>query len=212
MTSQQMDVQYWDGSQYNNLTTMIYSGNVSSTTVTFPLITTQRLRFWQPAGQGPPSYPGILWITEADYSSGSTAYFGDLNNDLKVDISDIFIILRHIFGIQQDQTSDVNEDGNVNIFDLVVTAKYFGKRYGTDTIPPSILNKIPSQNILPLGTTTAIVGVETDERATCRHNPQHTKEETGLQDDSNYLYFVQCRDEVGNLNSTNYLINFSVGS
>jgi hypothetical protein len=158
-----------------------------------------------------------------------TNYFGDLNNDLKVDISDIFIILRHILGIEQNQTSDVNEDGNVNIFDLVVTAKYFGKQYGTDTTPPNILTAIPSQNILPLGTTTAIVGVETDERATCRYSStptdfasmaafdrtggiQHTKEETGLSDNQNYLYYVQCRDEVGNLNSTNYLINFSVGS
>jgi hypothetical protein len=158
-----------------------------------------------------------------------TSYFGDLNNDLKVDVSDIFIILRHILGIQQDQVSDVNEDGNVNIFDLVITAKYFGKQYGTDTTPPSILSGIPSQNILPLGTTTAIVGVETDERATCRYNPtptdfasmtafdrtggiQHTKEETGLSDNSNYLYYVQCRDEAGNLNSTNYLVNFSIGS
>jgi hypothetical protein len=73
------------------------------------------------------------------------------------------------------------------------------------------------------------VGVETDERAVCRYNPtptnfasmigfdrtggiQHTKEEAGLQDDQNYLYYVQCRDEAGNLNSTDYLINFSVGS
>jgi hypothetical protein len=33
-----------------------------------------------------------------------------------------------------------------------------------------------------------------------------------LQDDQNYLYYVQCQDEAGNLNSTDYLINFSVGS
>jgi hypothetical protein len=88
---------------------------------------------------------------------------------------------------------------------------------------------MPSQTTLPLGTTTAIVGVETDERAICRHNPtpidfasmtdfdrtggiQHTTEETGLQDYQNYLYYVQCQDEAGNLNSTDYLINFSVGS
>jgi hypothetical protein len=88
---------------------------------------------------------------------------------------------------------------------------------------------MPSQSILPLGTASVIVGVETDERAVCRYNPtptdfasmtqftrtggiQHTTEATGLLDNQNYLYYVQCRDEAGNLNSTDYLINFSVGS
>jgi hypothetical protein len=253
MTSQHVDVQVWDGSQYNIVATMAGVDNTSSTTVTFPALTTQRLRFWQPAGQGPLIYQGVFWITEADYTFSTTSfcgdnvcngtetsvtcpadcpattYFGDLNHDGKISISDIMIIMRHILNRETNWESDVDEDGEVNIFDLVKVARIWGKQYETDTTPPSILSGIPSQNILPLGTTTAIVGVETDERATCRYNPtptdfasmtafdrtggiQHTKEETGLQDDSNYLYFVQCQDEAGNLNSTDYLINFSVGS
>jgi hypothetical protein len=159
----------------------------------------------------------------------ATTYFGDLNHDGKITISDIMIIMRHILNRETNWDSDVDEDGEVNIFDLVKVARIWGKQYETDTTAPTVVHSMPSQNILPLGTTTAIVGVETDERAICRYNPtptnfasmiafdrtggiQHTKEEAGLQDDQNYLYYVQCRDEAGNLNSTDYLINFSVGS
>jgi hypothetical protein len=86
-----------------------------------------------------------------------------------------------------------------------------------------------SQNNLPLGTTSVIFGVETDERAICKYDYnsgtdfssmtqftitggiQHTKEETGLQDDQNYLYYVKCMDDSRNTNTEDYLINFSVG-
>jgi hypothetical protein len=156
-------------------------------------------------------------------------YFGDLNHDGKISISDIMIIMRHILNRETNWDSDVDEDGEVNIFDLVKVARIWGKQYETDTTAPTVVSSMPSQSILPLGTSTAIVGVETDERAVCRYNPtptnfasmtafdrtggiQHTTEATGLQDDQNYLYYVQCQDEAGNLNSTDYLINFSVGS
>jgi hypothetical protein len=255
MTSQQVDVQVWDGSQYNTVATMVSVDNTSSTTVTFPTVTTQRLRFWQPAAQGPLSYLGVLWITEADYTFDTTTsfcpdgvcngtetqvscpadcgaptnYFGDLNNDGKITISDIMIIMRHILNRETNWESDVDEDGDVNIFDLVKVARIWGKQYETDTTAPTVISSMPSQNILPLGTTTAIVGVETDERAVCKYdaNPgtdlssmtqftitggiQHTKEETGLQDDKNYLYYVKCIDESSNTNVADYLINFSVG-
>jgi hypothetical protein len=137
--------------------------------------------------------------------------------------------MRHILNREINWESDVDSDGEVNIFDLVKVARIWGKQYETDTTDPTIVSSMPSQTTLPLGTTTAIVGVETDERAVCRYNPtptnfasmigfdrtggiQHTKEETGLSDNQNYLYYVQCRDEAGNLNSIDYLINFSVGS
>jgi hypothetical protein len=158
----------------------------------------------------------------------NATYFGDLNNDSRITISDILIIMGHILQRELNWAADVDEDGEVNIFDLVKVARIWGKQYETDTTAPTVVSSMPSQSILPLGTTEVIVGVETDERAICRYNPtptdfasmidfyrtggiQHTKEETGLLDNQNYLYYVQCRDEAGNLNSTDYLINFSVG-
>jgi hypothetical protein len=73
MASNRVDVQYWNGSTYQTIATMTYTGDNPSTTVTFPAVSTSRIRFYQPANQGNPGYPTIMWITEADYgSSGST--------------------------------------------------------------------------------------------------------------------------------------------
>jgi hypothetical protein len=49
----------------------------------------------------------------------NTTYFGDLNHDGKISISDIMIIMRHILNREVNWDSDVDEDGEVNIFDLV---------------------------------------------------------------------------------------------
>jgi hypothetical protein len=104
----------------------------------------------------------------------NTTYFGDLNHDGRITISDIMIIMRHILNRETNWDSDVDEDGEVNIFDLVKVARIWGKQYETDTTAPTVVSSMPSQSILPLGTSTAIVGVETDERAVCRYNPTPT--------------------------------------
>jgi F5/8 type C domain len=74
MTSNRIEVQYWNGTSYQTAGTMAYTGDVPSTTINFTPVTTQRIRFLQPANQGNPSYPTVFWITEADYgtSSGGT--------------------------------------------------------------------------------------------------------------------------------------------
>ena len=73
MTSQEMQVQYWNGSSFVTAATMTWPGkDVPSTTVTFPTVTTSKLRFYQPPNQGHPNYPEIIWLTEIDFG-GSVA-------------------------------------------------------------------------------------------------------------------------------------------
>jgi hypothetical protein len=68
MTANRVEVQYWDGLAFKNIGTIAYPGSdVSSSSVSFPTVTTSQLRFFMPAGQGNPSYPNILWLTEVDY-------------------------------------------------------------------------------------------------------------------------------------------------
>ncbi|MFH1710964.1 MAG: dockerin type I domain-containing protein [Nanoarchaeota archaeon] len=156
---------------------------------------------------------------------------GDLNGDNKVDINDLFIIFRHIFRIEINNSADVNSDGNVNIFDLVITARYFGRQYGTDNTAPSIISARPvNGTILSAGTTHVIMGVETNEMAVCKYTNVtggnfttnmtsfyktggvfNSINLTGLSDGTNYTYYIQCEDETGNLNSTDYVISFGVG-
>ena len=64
MTSQQYQIQYWNGSSYTTAVTVNNppAGNVTSTNI--PPANTQRIRVYQPAASGPISYPGVMWVTE----------------------------------------------------------------------------------------------------------------------------------------------------
>src|SRR5437879_524749 len=74
MTSQDVDVQYWDGTAYQTAASLLYSGaDVANSSVTFPSVTTTALRFYQPANMGPPAYPAIQWLTEIDYRESAPA-------------------------------------------------------------------------------------------------------------------------------------------
>ena len=68
MTAQSVNIQYWNGSSYQTISSLVYPGSdVSSSSASFPTITTSQLRFLMPAGQGNPRYPSVFWITELDY-------------------------------------------------------------------------------------------------------------------------------------------------
>src|SRR5262249_13068589 len=68
MTAQSVNIQYWDGSSYQTIASLVYPGSdVSSSSASFTTITTSQLRFLMPAGLGNPSYPNVFWITELDY-------------------------------------------------------------------------------------------------------------------------------------------------
>jgi parallel beta-helix repeat protein len=73
MTSQRVEVQYWDGSNYTPAGVIQPSSpEVESSEVAFPSITTSGLRFYQSANQGPPSYPTVFWVTELEYGVAQT--------------------------------------------------------------------------------------------------------------------------------------------
>jgi len=68
MTSQRVDVQYWNGSDYQTTTSILRPGtDVANSSASFPAVTTSSLRFYQPANMGPLTYSTVLWITELDY-------------------------------------------------------------------------------------------------------------------------------------------------
>src|SRR3989304_6075804 len=162
---------------------------------------------------------------------GAASNPADLNTDDKVDFSDILIIIRRNLGLNSNSAADMNNDGAVNIFDLVNASRLFGKQYGTDTTAPQIVSSRPTNNTnLSSGTTSVVLFAETNERATCRYlnttggsfatmnnfthtgRISHSIQLTGLTDGTTYNYYIQCQDETGNLNSTNYVVSFGVNS
>jgi hypothetical protein len=73
MVSQQVDIQYWDGAAFRTLGSLRPTNlNVASSTFTFFFVTTSKLRFYQPANQGPPTYTTVLWVTEIDYGANNS--------------------------------------------------------------------------------------------------------------------------------------------
>jgi len=80
MSSQEVQVQYWDGSQYLIAATITNGEEPqSSSSVTFPEVTTNSLRFYQPANMGHVTYTTVIWLTEIDYSSQQTYHEADNN-------------------------------------------------------------------------------------------------------------------------------------
>jgi len=97
-----------------------------------------------------------------------------------------------------------------------------------DTTPPVPSNGSPS-GILPAGTTSTTLSLDTDEDATCRYSTtsgveyasmtdtfsppggmSHSATVSGLADGTTYNYYIRCQDTVGNTSTTDFLISFSV--
>jgi hypothetical protein len=70
MSSQELQVQYWDGSKYVTVSTITNSGSMAESTASFQKVSTTRLRLYQPASKGSAVYPAVLWLTEVDYGNG----------------------------------------------------------------------------------------------------------------------------------------------
>ena len=170
----------------------------------------------------------IFFLFLVVFSGTSSASIGDLNNDSKVYFSDVVIIVKWILNLDRtNAASDVNSDGQVNIFDIVKVAVLLGKQYSADSAVPILSEGRPNINF-SAGTTEAVVYVRTDERATCKYSSSsgtafgsmtqfkktggifHSRLATGLQNGGTYNYYVKCQDEAGNLNSTDYFITFSI--
>jgi len=89
MASQEVQVQYWDGSQYVTAATITNAGEVESSSAIFSTISTNSLRLWQPANMGSVYYTSIIWLTEVDYSSGSICSPADSDTSGDVSITEI---------------------------------------------------------------------------------------------------------------------------
>ena len=156
----------------------------------------------------------------------------DFDADNIVNKTDILKIIYWILGIDRTNSAvDLDNNGAVNIFDLVNASRLFGKQYGTDSTAPSIVSSRPTNNTnLSAGTTQTVLFAETNERATCRYlnttggsfatmnnftrtgRVSHSIQLTGLTGGTTYNYYIQCQDEALNLNSTNYHVRFGIDS
>ncbi len=101
---------------------------------------------------------------------------------------------------------------------------------GADIVPPVRRNGAPS-GTLPSHTTETPISLGTNEAATCRYTTtaavayddmtdvfsftggiSHTTTIAGLVEEQTYSYYVKCADWVGNANSEDYTITFSIAS
>ncbi|OHA29600.1 MAG: hypothetical protein A3G52_00705 [Candidatus Taylorbacteria bacterium RIFCSPLOWO2_12_FULL_43_20] len=127
---------------------------------------------------------------------------------------------------------------DVRVYNRALSASEIGELYAlgggtpppSDTTPPSISNGSPSGS-LSSGTAQTTLSVTTNEGATCKYstsantayssiantfsttgNTSHSTTVTGLTDGSSYTYYVRCQDSVGNQNTSDYSVSFSVSS
>jgi hypothetical protein len=68
MCSRQYSIQYWNtnSSAYVDVATINNSAVDSVTSTDITPVTTNKIRYWQPANMGPASYASILWLTEME--------------------------------------------------------------------------------------------------------------------------------------------------
>ena len=99
-----------------------------------------------------------------------------------------------------------------------------------DVVPPQVSSPTPT-GTLPVGTTQAVLGVVTNEAATCRYGTTpgvaydgltstftttgatvHSTTQAGLVNGGSYAYYVRCRDSSGNATTADTTISFAVAS
>jgi len=120
-----------------------------------------------------------------------------------------------------------DESDNINTNDFVIL---FMVKKPDDLTPPVRSNQYPIGDALHYLTTNTVIGISTDEPASCRYDFEqgkpysamqrsladdgtkkyHTATITGLSSGHSYSYFVRCRDMAGNVNTGDVMIYFSV--
>ncbi|MEK6918182.1 MAG: MopE-related protein [Nanoarchaeota archaeon] len=74
VASQEVYVQYYNGSVWQNITSLPYiEDNVSSSTVSFLPVTSNRWRLFQPANKGSFNYSRVIWLTEIELNYTGSA-------------------------------------------------------------------------------------------------------------------------------------------
>ncbi|MFQ5500092.1 MAG: fibronectin type III domain-containing protein, partial [Candidatus Zixiibacteriota bacterium] len=80
MTSQQCLVQGWNGSAYVTQAVVANSADDSLSIANLGSLTTSRVRIYQPANMGPPTYSGILWLSEIEVMGTDPLVSGGLDS------------------------------------------------------------------------------------------------------------------------------------
>jgi len=78
----------------------------------------------------------IGYILVRAFAAGNPNLPGDLNNDNKVDITDMSILLSN-YGTT-NASADVNSDGQVNVLDMSILLSNYGKTYTTASFTTSV--------------------------------------------------------------------------
>jgi len=120
-----------------------------------------------------------------------------------------------------------DDHGNANTADFYI---YFAVKDPDDFTPPVRRHQYPTGDVLPSGTIQTIIGISTDEPASCRYSfsqgtsynsmrksltkdeteQYHTAKITNLSNGSSYSFFVRCKDLEDNVNTGDVMISFSI--
>jgi len=170
---------------------------------------------------------GIPANNEVQIEIGTTATYqsiGDVETLLDV-ATGTYPVTIHTYDV-----SDVEIDYGRTVF-LIVDPVTAGPVDTTDTIPPTVMYSAPS-GILQVGTRAVELLVQTDEIATCKYATSsmtydlmpfnfygtttgltiwHFAQESDLEDDTEYTYFVRCADFRNNQMVTDYELTFTIG-
>ncbi|RLC35215.1 MAG: hypothetical protein DRZ76_00730 [Candidatus Nealsonbacteria bacterium] len=165
------------------------------------------------------------------YSDISGVYYEYMQNEFSTE--DGFLHRALITTLSEGESYEycvrcMDEEGNKNTEDLVIS---FWVERPEDFTPPKRTNFYPTGDTLPIGTKSTMIGVSTDEAASCRYdrrpgvdydsmrnrlspddyNRYHTAVISGLEDGQAYGFYVRCKDLAGNKNTGDVLIYFQVG-
>lgn len=121
-----------------------------------------------------------------------------------------------------------DQQGNTNKDDLVVA---FSVKNPKDITPPQRTNAYPFGETFKAGTKEVVIGISTNEPATCRYDTEsnqdydsmnkrlepydnskmyHINTINSLESGNNYDFYVKCKDLNGNENTGDSLINFNI--
>ena len=93
--------------------------------------------------------PGLITFPANRYGiyglAGPLTEPWDVNSDGQVDIFDLVLVVKHFAESGDDLTGDVNSDSSVDIFDLVLVIKHFGEVYSTAATAPTIVTTVVDQ-------------------------------------------------------------------
>ena len=136
---------------------------------------------------------------------------------------------------QVPSNADAPANGGCEFNDIddiaISTIGYIGPvSSGPDTTPPTRSSGLPT-GALSSGTTQTSISLNTNEAATCRYSTasgvsypsmtstfsttggtSHSTTVSGLSDGNTYNYYVRCQDTLGNANTNDYTITFSVAA